>query len=106
MNRKKFERRTTHRHQVTSLCMAPLAGSVTDLSTTGLGLETWDPLPVRADFALTIGQVKRQARLPCRVMWCHLIRTETTESGAVIPIYRSGVRFLELEERKRPIAVT
>lgn len=82
--------------------MAPISGAVKDMSGSGLGIETWDPLPVRSDCTLTIGQVGQQARLACRIVWCHLVRTEATESGAVIPIYRSGVRFLELEERLEP----
>ncbi len=79
--------------------MAPISGTVKDMNGLGVGLETWDPLPIRHDFALTLGQVGQQARLFCRVVWCHLVRTEATESGTVIPIYRSGLRFLKFEER-------
>lgn len=81
--------------------MAPMPGTVRNMNGSGLGLETWEPLPVGSDLCLTVGQVSLQARLLCRVVWCHLVRTELTNSGSVIPIYRSGVRFLEIGERVR-----
>lgn len=65
----------------------------------GLGLEAWASLPIGATVVLSIGQVGRQARLGCRVVWCRLVRTEATQAGAVIPIYRIGLEFLVIDER-------
>lgn len=93
------ERRRAVRASAAVLCMAPIPGTVKDLNGFGLGLETWDPLPVQSNFAATIGQAGQQARLHCRVVWCRLVRTESTGSSTVIPIYRSGLRFLDLDER-------
>lgn len=92
------DRRFNERVETTSLLVSPMSGTVTNISPTGIGLETWDPLPVQSKFVITIGQLRKQARLACGVVWCRLVRTEKTEDGTVLPIYRSGLRFLSSDE--------
>ena len=94
------DRREAERTETTSLLMSPVTGTIKNISSSGIGVETWDPFKVHSEFVATIGQVGKQARLACRVEWCRLVRTEKTHDGTVISIYRSGLSFLGSDKLK------
>ena len=89
------ERRGFARTQVDHVrLMAPCVGTVRDISPRGLSAESDESLPIGRDCVITVGEAGYSARVPCRVMWCRLARTEKTAEGNARPIYRLGVRFL------------
>lgn len=74
--------------------LAPCVGDVRDISPRGLSAEIDESLPIGRDCIITLGEAGYSARVPCRIMWCRLAKTEKTVDGNVRPIYRLGVRFL------------
>ena len=96
------ERRVRPRgHEGPAYLIAPVCGVVTDLGTGGFCVEAWEPLVVKRRYFMLIGETaERAARLACRVEWCRLVRAEKHEDGDVVSIYRLGVSYLGLEERR------
>jgi hypothetical protein len=71
----------------------PVLGEVVDLAAGGVGLLTWNALPVCNEHYFSFGPAGHRVRVRARVAWC---RIRATEPGVDwTPKYRSGIEFLE-----------
>jgi hypothetical protein len=71
----------------------PVLGEIVDMSTGGVGVLTWDALPVNKELSLSFGPPGQRVRVRARVVWC---RHRASEVGVDwLPSYRAGIRFLE-----------
>jgi hypothetical protein len=89
------ESRRSPRRDVSSVQVVnPVRGSVVDISSSGIGIETRGPFSVPEEIHVSIGPGVAYAKIRAQVRWCVLVRTQRFESGDVVPIYRSGLAFL------------
>ena len=89
------ESRRSPRRDVSSVQVVnPVRGSVVDISSSGIGIETQGPFSVPEEVHVSIGPGVAYAKIRAQVRWCVLVRTQRFESGDVVPIYRSGLAFL------------
>lgn len=77
-----------------------LDARVLNISLTGMAIETESLLKVGEGYNLNIPRPEGQLRVQADVQWCHLVRTERTESGEVKPVYRAGVDFRSILDEK------
>ena len=71
----------------------PVLGEVVDMSAGGVGVLTWDALPVHKELYLSFGPPGQRVRVRARVVWCRLRATEPGVDWT--PKYRAGIQFLE-----------
>lgn len=100
MSRRHTERREEIRFDVEGLqggLRLPMDARVVDLSSGGLGVETdrWLQVGRRYTVSLPTREDGKTLRVPGRVAWCTLARTERNSAGEVAPIYKAGIQFHE-----------
>ena len=85
-------KRRAHRFKISDVTVeAPIDAVVCDVSDSGLGVEARDKLLIGVDYIFRLRIRQDSIKLPGRVEWCRLIRTQRTEDGEVVPVYRAGV---------------
>ncbi len=72
----------------------PVHGRVLDISSHGIGIETYRPFSVPERTLFSIGRSTCAAKIRAEVRWCSLIRTERIQNGDVVPVYRAGLAFV------------
>lgn len=81
-----------------------LDARVLNMSLTGMAIETRTLLKVGGKYWLRLPNEDGTLRLPAHVKWCHLVRTETTKRGDVVPLYQAGIDFRSvLDEKARQV---
>ena len=90
----KSERRGYQRRGIRDMPLVqPVLGEVVDMSAGGIGVLTWDALPVHKELYLSFGPPGQRVRVRARVIWCRLRATEPGVDWT--PKYRAGIQFLE-----------
>ncbi len=81
------------------LLTAPVPGHILDVSGTGIGIETREPLVVlaRNTFAWASDDVRFE--FLGEVRWCRLTDTIPLRDGGS-PVYRAGIAFVERQQAK------
>lgn len=88
------ERRSYPRRGIRDMPLVqPVLGEIVDMSASGVGVLTWDALPVNKELYLSFGPPGQRVRVRARVIWCRLRATEPGVDWT--PKYRAGIRFLE-----------
>lgn len=72
---------------------------VFNMSLTGLAVEFQRPLEIGREYQINLQTGDEGLELKSEVRWCHLVRTERSNSE-VIPVYRSGLDFRSALEEK------
>jgi Tfp pilus assembly protein PilZ len=73
-----------------------LQADVLNLSVGGMAVEARKRLDVGRSYMFTIRKLQDTIRLPGRVAWCVLCRTERVSDIEVVPIYHAGIHFEEV----------
>ena len=73
----------------------PIPANIVDISVSGFGLETTNPLVPLTQQKLTIGLGTGRASVMGEIRWCKLAGTRTIDKGESEPVYRAGVALLE-----------
>ena len=97
------ERRRHKRHSVDgvrgNVCyLADL--KIINISVDGAAIETMKRLDVNREYSFKIDYKDTPLSVKGLVVWSQLIQAEKTETGDVIPIYRSGLKFLDTLDEK------
>jgi len=97
------ERRRYKRHSVEGVrgnvrYLADL--KIINISVDGAAIETMKRLDVNRQYSFKIDYKDTPVIVKGLVVWSRLIHAEKTETGDVIPIYRSGVKFLDSVDEK------
>jgi hypothetical protein len=90
------EKRRYPRHDVPDLegCLLfSMDVDVVNMSLSGMAIETTARVEMGKSYAMKLRHDTGQIPLAGRVVWCHLDRTRRTNSGDVVPVYRSGIQF-------------
>ena len=82
------------RNAASTFVAGSISGDLVNMSESGLGLLTQQPLPVlkQGTFTLDIGSTRPKFR--GEVRWCRLTGTAAVGEGDTVPVYRSGVALL------------
>lgn len=70
----------------------PIRGQIVDLSESGLGIESSQPLEVGRRYAFRLKTRRARPEFLGEVRWCRL---ESFGSGQNDPVYRAGVELVE-----------
>ena len=91
---KKTERRRYPRRAIRDMPLVqPVLGEVVNMSAGGVGVLTWDALPVNKELFLSFGPPGQRVRVRARVVWC---RHRASDPGVDwLPSYEAGIEFLE-----------
>lgn len=73
-----------------------LQADVLNLSVGGMAVEARKRLEVGRPYIFTVRKQNDTIRLPGRVAWCVLCRTERISDIEVVPIYHAGIHFEEV----------
>ena len=77
---------------------------VLNMSLTGMAMETGSMLKVGSNYRLQVPFDGEILDLPADVKWCHLVRTQVSDGGEVVPIYHAGIDFRSiLDDKAREI---
>ena len=89
-DRRRFPRRMAE----STFVAGSISGRLVNMSESGLGLETQNPLPVmkKGIFTLDIGTTRPQFQ--GQIRWCRLTGTEPKTDGEAVPVYRAGVSLV------------
>jgi len=97
MDRQKKRRHPRYEVQdVEGTFLYNLQADVLNLSIAGMALETHKPVDVGRSYIFTIRKDDDVIKLPGRVTWCVLRRTQHVTDTEVVPIYHAGVHFPEV----------
>ena len=77
-----------------------LDARVLNISLTGMAIETSTLLKVGEDYSLKIPRPEGPLKVQADVKWCHLVRTERTDSGDVVSVYQAGIDFRSILDDK------
>jgi hypothetical protein len=97
------EKRREKRHEVEGLkgfltfCMDV---KIVNVSLTGMAVETNRSLTVNHDYIIKLELDDERLDLKGRVMWSALGRTEKLPNGDVLPVYNTGITFLDVLDKK------
>ena len=72
---------------------SPIRAEVVDVSESGMGLLSSDPLRVGASYVFRLRYGQRDLGLPGKVEWCRLTGTERRNGDAHATVYRAGISF-------------
>lgn len=72
---------------------SPIRAAVVDVSESGMGLESGDPLRVSASYVFRVRLGRRDLGLPGKVEWCRLTGTRRRKGDPYATVYRAGVSF-------------
>ena len=97
------ERRRHKRHSVNGIrgnvrYLADL--KIINISVDGAAIETTKRLDVNREYSFKIDYKDTPVSVKGLVVWSRLIHAEKTEEGDVIPMYRSGLKFLDTVDEK------
>jgi hypothetical protein len=70
-----------------------LQAEILNMSVGGMALETRKALEIKRIYMFTIHKGDETVRIPGRVAWCVLRRTEHISDTEVVPIYHAGIQF-------------
>jgi Tfp pilus assembly protein PilZ len=70
-----------------------LQAEILNMSVGGMALETRKALEIKRVYMFTIHKGDETVRIPGRVAWCVLRRTEHISDTEVVPIYHAGIQF-------------
>ncbi len=90
------ERRRHRRYGVrgvSGILVLPMRVEVLNMSLTGLAAESRKPLEIGRKYDLKLHNGRETIDVNVDVQWCHLVRTERTGTGDVVPIYQAGLDF-------------
>ncbi len=73
---------------------APIAGTVLNISESGIALETSGKLMVGNSYIFRMRHGSRVLTLPGTVEWCRMTATRTEEGESAL-VYRAGIAFAE-----------
>jgi hypothetical protein len=91
-----FVRRRDPRYFARTLWLAaPVAARITDLSASGMRVESLHSPQGEDPRAFTIVNGEETVTLSASVRWCKLVSTERTKDGETVAVYRAGVGFSE-----------
>jgi len=76
----------------------PLASNIKilDISIGGLSIETERRLNIHNDYSLKIENNGKTLSIKGIIMWSVLVRGEEDEKGNIVPIYRAGMKFINV----------
>ncbi len=69
---------------------------ITNLSVTGMALETSSQLGVGRPYTFRVFDGDKEVAVSGTVAWCVLQTTRKNDNGAVLPVYRAGIHFGEV----------
>ncbi len=70
--------------------------SIVNISLDGVAVETTKRLNINKDYMLKISYKSKVIKFRGRVVWSILHHTETQKTGEMVPVYRAGLRFMDL----------
>ncbi len=77
---------------------------IVNLSLEGMAIETGRRLNVNTDYSVRLKHGDEHLELKGKIVWSTLTRTVKTPEGDVKPVYRAGIRFVDiLDEKSRSI---
>ncbi len=77
---------------------------IVNLSLEGMAIETGRRLNVNTDYSVRLKQGDEHLELTGKIVWSTLTRTVKTPEGDIKPVYRAGIRFVDvLDEKSRSI---
>lgn len=74
--------------------------NIVDISIDGAAIETTKRIEVNREYPLKIKYKGATLNLRGRVVWSVLSRSEKTDSGDVIPVYKAGMKFTNIMDEK------
>jgi len=77
-----------------------------NISVDGAAIETKKRLDVNREYNFKIDYKDNPLRARGLVVWSQLIQSEKTETGDLVPIYRSGVKFIDTLDEKAVILMS
>ena len=77
-----------------------------DISVSGAAIETKKRLDVNREYNFKIDHKGIPLNVKGLVVWSLLIRSDKTEAGDLVPIYRSGVKFIDSLDEKTTALVS
>ncbi|HLA00163.1 MAG TPA: PilZ domain-containing protein [Thermodesulfovibrionales bacterium] len=77
-----------------------------NISVDGAAIETKKRLDVNREYNFKIDYKGNPLRAKGLVVWSQLIQSEKTETGDLVPIYRSGVKFIDTLDEKAIILMS
>ena len=103
MKERFVERRTDKRYAVEGVrgnvhCLSDL--NVINISIDGAAIETTNRLEVNGEYRFRIDYKGAPLSVNGFVTWSKLTRSEKRRSGELIPIYKAGVKFIGIMEKK------
>ncbi len=78
---------------------APIRGHIVDLSESGLGIESPQPLEVRKRYVFRFNTRRARPEFLGEVRWCRL---ESFGSGEAAPVYRAGIALVDRDDESAP----
>ncbi len=95
------EGRTSQRFATRDIAVEfPIGAAVVDVSDSGMGIESCEPLRVGSDYVFRVQLGKRSIGLPGRVEWCRFSGTRDTAGADRSAVYKAGVSFAGGEARE------
>ncbi|RMG04558.1 MAG: PilZ domain-containing protein [Nitrospirae bacterium] len=77
---------------------------IINMSLEGMAIETTRRLNINSDYSVRLRHEDQHLELKGKVVWSTLSRTEKTPDGDIVPIYKAGIRFVDiLDEKSRAI---
>jgi len=102
-----IEKRRFKRYDVTGVegtLVFNLDVRVVDLSLTGMSIEAQSALQAGANYTVSVRRREGRLRFPAVARWCHLMGTEESAKGEIVPVYRAGLDFRDaLDESARQL---
>ncbi len=103
MRERYVERRTNKRYAVEGIrgnvhCLSDL--NVINISIDGAAIETTNRLEVNREYKFRIDYKDTPLNLNGFVTWSKLTRSEKRRSGELVPIYKAGVKFIGIMDKK------
>jgi hypothetical protein len=74
---------------------APVAARITDLSTSGMCIESLQSPQGRDPRPFIVADGEERLTLSASVKWCRLVSTARTQEGESAAVYRAGIEFVE-----------
>ena len=109
MKERSAERRTHKRYAVEGICgnvhcLSDL--KVINISVDGAAIETTNRLEVNGEYRFRIDYKGAPLHVTGFVTWSKLTRSEKRRSGELVPIYKAGVKFIGIMDKKADILLS
>ncbi|NIQ12963.1 MAG: hypothetical protein GTO02_00690 [Candidatus Dadabacteria bacterium] len=103
MSAKRKEKRKHKRYNVDSIHGNMLYSAdvnIVNISIDGIAIETTRRLNLNKEYTLKIKYKDSNLNLKAIVIWSILSRNETKKSGEILPVYKTGMRFSNVLNKK------